>query len=219
MTERNTIQQEADSSKRVSLSEAQPTLEQGRLFADYLNTAADGFFRFMLGKHYLEILAEAYRQPSHDLSYQHVTFATLGDNTVGMVSGFTAQAHKASSPGVMADAAGLWNLRFWLVSILFAPLIRIIDTVDDNDFYLQAIAVDNDVRGKGIGTVLLDHAEAQAMGNGYKRIVLDVSANNDHAFRIYQNRGYRIRSTWPPHVRIPAIRVSRMVKELPTAIR
>jgi ribosomal protein S18 acetylase RimI-like enzyme len=215
MTEPDTIHQ-STSSRKVTLKEAQPSLAEGRLFADYLNTAAEGFFSFMLGKNYRAILADAYLQPNHDLSYQHVTFAVLGDDIVGMVSCFTAQAHKTSSPKVLADAAGIWNLRFWTVSILFAPLIRIIDTVDNDDFYLQAIAVNRNARGKGVGSMLLDRAEIQAADKGCTRIVLDVSANNEHPFQIYQKRGYRIESTWPRHVRIPAIMFSRMAKNLPS---
>lgn len=198
----------------IKLREAQPTLEQGRLFAGYLNTAAEGFFRFMLGKNYLDILTKAYLLPDNDLSYQHVTFAVKGDNIIGMISSFTAQAHKNASPRVLTNAAGLWNLRFRVVSILFWPLIRALDTIKDGDFYLQAIAVDSHVRGKRVGSMLLDHTEALAIDNEADRIALDVSASNDHAFQIYKSRGYVVDSTWPRHVRIPAIMFSRMSKKI-----
>ncbi len=37
--------------------------------------------------------------------------------------------------------------------ILFAPLMRIIDSIADGNFYLQAIAVDKELRGDGVGSV------------------------------------------------------------------
>lgn len=63
----------------------------------------------------------------------------------------------------------------WIVLILFAPLIRVIDSVADGDFYLQAIAVDEDLRGAGVGATLMDHFEEQALMSGSKRLCLDVS--------------------------------------------
>lgn len=214
MTESDNTQAEPTALNRVTLREAQPTFEEGRLFAGYLNTAAEGFFRFMLGRNYLEILAKVYLQPDHDLSYQHVTFAVTGNNIVGMVSGFTAQAHKNSSPRVLVDAAGPWNLKFWTVSIVFSPLIRLLDTVKQGDFYLQAIAVDSHARGKGVGKALLGLVETMAIEKGCARIALDVSNSNTHAFQIYQKRGYKLESTWPRYLRIQAIMFSRMAKDL-----
>lgn len=61
--------------------------------ARYLDQAAEGFFRFLLGREVAEILATAFAQPGHDLSYQYVTFAEREDRIVGLVSGFTAEEH------------------------------------------------------------------------------------------------------------------------------
>jgi ribosomal protein S18 acetylase RimI-like enzyme len=179
-----------------------------------LNTAAEGFFQFMLGANYVEILANAFMQPNHDLSYENVSFAEINAKVVGMFSGFSALERQSYSNNALQQAAGAWNLRFWIVSILFAPLIRIIDTVDEGDFYLQAIAVDANVRGQGVGSKLLDLAETTAIEKGAKRITLDVSANNTNAFQLYERRGYTVESSWPRYFRIPALVFSRMTKSL-----
>ena len=49
-----------------------------------------------------------------------------------------------------------------IVLILFAPLMRIIDSIADGDFYLHAIAVDKELRGDGVGSVLMDSFEGLA---------------------------------------------------------
>ena len=63
----------------TTIRAAQPTYEEGLAFARYLDQAAEGFFRFMLGRRAELILARAFTQPDHDLSYQHVTFAERDD--------------------------------------------------------------------------------------------------------------------------------------------
>ena len=118
---------------------ANPTFDEGRKFACYLDQAAEGFFRFMLGRRALDIIATAFIQPNHDLSYQNVTFVERDQVIVGMVSCYTAEQHGQSSDRPLKQAAGRFNLRMILVSIIFAPLLRIIDTIADGDFYIQAI--------------------------------------------------------------------------------
>ena len=196
------------------LRAARPTLEEGREFARYLDTAAEGFFRLMLGPRSTEILASVYVQPDHDLSCENVTFAERDQIIVGMVSGYTAEQHHRSSLEPLKRAAGSWNVRFYFVSFLFAPLLRIIDTIDDGDFYLQAIAVDQETRGAGVGGALIEWIEGQAVAAGSARLVLDVSAENEGARSFYERRGMTVASRWPKRWAIPKLKMLRMVKVL-----
>ena len=198
----------------ISLRQADATRPEGRIFASYLDQAAEGFFQFLLGRHAEEIIARAFIEPGHDLSYQHVLFAEADGNIVGMLLGYPGEAHHHADPAVLKHAAGDWNLRYRVVSTLFAPMIRILDTLPRSDHYLQAIAVDSRLRGQGIGSRLLDRAEQMARNNGAQRLALDVSANNHDAIRLYQNRGFRIVSSWPERLRIPKLAFHRMCKDL-----
>lgn len=196
------------------LRAASPTLEEGREFARYLDTAAEGFFRLWLGQRAVEILAVVFVQPDHDLSFQNVTFAERDQVIVGMVSGYTAEQHRRSSLQPLKQAAGAWNVRFYVVSFLFAPFLRIIDTIDDGDFYLQAIAVDEIARGNGVGGVLMNLIEDRAGATGSARLVLDVSAENEGARCFYERRGMTVASRWPKRWTIPKFKMLRMAKEL-----
>ncbi len=168
----------------------------------------------MLGRRSGPIIAEAFVQPDHDLSYQNVTFAECDNVVVGMVSGCTAEQHRRSSHRPLKDAAGRCHLRMRIVLMVFAPLMRIIDSMADRDFYLQAIAVDEQLRGNGVGALLMDSLEQQARESGAKRLSLDVSAGNQGAIRFYERRGMTIESQWPKRLKIPALKFYRMIKDL-----
>jgi len=198
--------------RSINFRAANPTLDDGLAFARYLDEAAEGFFHFMLGPRAGHIIAAAFVRPDHDLSYQNVTFAERDNVTVAMVSGYTAEQHRRSSRQPLKQAAGRWNLRARAVMVLFAPLMRIIDSISDGDFYLQAIAVDKELRGDGVGSALMDFFEEQACASGATRISLDVSGKNEGACRFYERRGMTIESQWPKRLPIPAIKFYRMAK-------
>jgi ribosomal protein S18 acetylase RimI-like enzyme len=201
-------------SHSISLRPANSTEDDGLAFARYLDEAAEGFFRFMLGRRAKQIVATAFTQPDHDLSHQNVTFAERDNIIVGMVSGYTAEEHRRSTHETLKRAAGRWNLRMRIVLVLFSPLMRIIDSIADNDFYLQAIAVDEGLRGSGVGTVLMDSLEQRARASGSTRLALDVSAKKQSARRFYERRRMSIESQWPKRLKIPALRFYRMTKML-----
>ncbi len=101
-----------------------------------------------------------------------------------------------------------------IVQILFAPIMRISDSIEDEDFYLLAIAVDKDLRGDGVGSVLMDFYENRAQASGSTRLSLDVSAKNTGACRFYEGRGMAVSSQWPKRLPIPGMRFYRMTKTL-----
>ncbi len=197
----------------VTLRAANPTFDEGLTFARYVDEAAEGFFRFMLVRRARYIIATAFAQPDHDHSYQNVTFAERDDIIVGMVCVYTSEQHRRSSHQPLKRAAGRRNLRMRIVLILFAPIMRIIDSFADGDFYVGSIAVDKELRGDGVGSVLMDSFEEQARASGSTRLSLDVSAKNEVARRFYERRGWNVESEWPKLWFIPSLSV-RMTKPL-----
>ena len=197
----------------IVLRSARPTLEEGLVYARYLDQAAEGFFRFMLGSRVADIVAAAYIEPDNDFSYQNVTFAEHDKVIIGMASGYTARQHRCFSDQPLKRAAGGRHLRMSVVTTLCAPLMRIIDTVADGDYYLLSIAVDERFRGHGVGSLLIDHIEERAVVSGSARLSLDVSAGNKSARGLYERRGMTVESEWPKLWFIPSLFV-RMTKPL-----
>ncbi len=195
------------------LRAARPTFDEGLVYARYLDEAAEGFFRFMLGRRVADIIATAYTRLDHNYSYQNVTFAERDGVIVGMASGYTSEQHRRFSDQPLKQAAGNRALRMMCVRTLLAPLWRLLDTLADGDFYLQAIAVDKELRGEGVGSALMDSAEERARASGSARLCLDVSAKNEGARKLYGRRGMTVESGWPEFLFIPRVLV-RMTKLL-----
>ncbi len=91
---------------------------------------------------------------------------------------------------------------------------RFIETVPDGDYYLQAVAVDDQYRGSGFGSTLLDYSEEVGRAAACARIVLDVAENNAGARQLYERRGMKVEATSPSILRIPDTRAYRMIKPL-----
>jgi ribosomal protein S18 acetylase RimI-like enzyme len=198
----------------VLLRPAAPTLDEGALFAGYLDRAAEGFFRFMLGRHFRETIAAAYVQPAHDLSFEYITCAELEGEIVGMASAYTAGEHRLSTDRPLKEAPGYPRIRSALVTARPAPILRFLQRVDEGDSYLQAIAVDSGCRGSGVGSTLIAAVEERARAQGSERLCLDVSAGNPRARRLYERLGLSVVEESPALPLLPRSRVFRMAKAL-----
>lgn len=200
-------------SAAVLIRPATPDYEEGLLFARYMDQAAEGFFGFMLGRDAERIIADAFSEPGHSLSYEHVVFAELDGVVAGMSSAFTGAQHRNFSEEPLRSAAGRAAFRMGCVRRLLAPLWRILNTIAEGDFYLQGMAVEPDLRGVGIGSFLLADAEERARSAGSARFCLDVAAKNEGARRLYARRGMVESSFWPASELLPTVFV-RMTRDL-----
>ena len=93
-------------------------------------------------------------------------------------------------------------------------MFRILETVADGDFYLLSLAIEEDQRGQGTGSALIDAMEERARATGSKRFSLDVAAKNQGAQRLYRRRGLVVESRWPKRLNIGSFSLFRMAKPL-----
>ena len=197
----------------IILRAARPDVAEGLAFAGYLNAAAEGFFQFWLGRDFKRVIAHAYTKPGHDLSYEHATFAVRGERIIGMATCYTADQHRTSSLEPLKEAEGYRALRAAIIAAAFGPVFRILDTLEDGDFYLQAIAVDEDLRGAGVGSILIGWVEDQGRATGSRRLCLDVAGANLGARRLYERLGMEVVSESKIFY-MPRVRLLRMAKAI-----
>ncbi len=199
--------------QKTRLSPATPERAEGLVFARYLDQAAEGFFGLMLGRESESIIADAFTEPGHSLAFEHVVFAERNSSIVGMSLAYSSEQHREFSDEPLERAAGRAARRMKIARLLLAPVWRILETVPEGDFYLQAIAVDPELRGAGIGSLLLDDVVERGTGNGSARLTLDVAAKNTGARRLYARRGFSESSEWPRLRFVPTLFV-RMTRTL-----
>jgi ribosomal protein S18 acetylase RimI-like enzyme len=199
----------------IILRAAHPTYDEGLAFARLLDEAFEGLFRLMLGRRAADIVSRAYTQPGHNFSYQHVTFAERDGAIVGMAAGYTAEQHRLSSEQPLKQAAGA-NVLQWIGVRILCTRLRFLGTHADGDFYLQAIAVDEKLRGEGIGSALMDVIEDRARASGCTRVFLDAASRNEGARRFYERRGMAVESEWPALRFMPRL-IVQMTKSLSIA--
>jgi ribosomal protein S18 acetylase RimI-like enzyme len=196
----------------VTLRDANPLYEEGVLFAQYLDGIAP-FYRVMLGRRVVKIIGRAFTQPGHDLSYRNTVFAERAGAIVGMISGYATERHRRSVGPPLREALGGRALRMRIMARLMARQQWFLGTYADGDFYIQGFAVDENVRGQGIGSALLDAMEQRARASGSKRLILNVGAKNERARRLYDRRGMTVEAGWPKLPCTPPF-VLRMAKPL-----
>ena len=56
-------------------------------------------------------------------------------------------------------------------------------------------------RGCGVGGILLRHMVNQARRKNLAAVTLEVNASNDHAYKLYENHGFRITDVLPKYYR------------------
>ena len=93
-------------------------------------------------------------------------------------------------------------------------MMRTVDSIPDGDFYLQAIAVDKELRGEGVGSSLMNFVEDRGRASASTRLSLDVSARNQGACRFYERHGMSVDSQWPKRFSIPGLTFYRITKGL-----
>jgi ribosomal protein S18 acetylase RimI-like enzyme len=196
----------------ICLRAARPTFEEGLVFGRLYDEVTEHGFRYLFGRHVVDILAAAYIVEGHDLSFENAMFAERDGEIIGMISGYTAEQHRDSTDKPLMEAPGNRMLRRWGVALLAARR-RLFGALQEGDFYVQAFIVDEDFRGQGVGTVLMKEMEAQARETGSTRFTLDVTAKNIDAQKLYERSGLIVESKWPDMPLIPPI-LLRMVKPL-----
>ncbi len=195
----------------TTIRPAEATIEDGRVFADFADQAADGLFRWMLGPGFVDIIARAFVSPGHDLSFEYASFAEDDGTIVGMICGYSSEQHARAGDGALLSAAGWRAPRLvsrWLIAY---PVMRFMDRLPAGDWYVQMVAVDPARRGQGVGTMLLGFAEETARAAGASRLVLDVVVTNDGARRLYERRGMVAEARSPSLLGLSGTALDRMV--------
>lgn len=117
----------------------------------------------------------------------HALAALHEDRLVGLCGFKTARgAFVAADAATMRDAYGTIGAawRRYALGLL-------VQDTDNERFLIDGLCVADEVRGRGIGTGLLDAICAKARQRGHAAVRLDVVDTNRDARRLYEREGFR----------------------------
>ena len=197
----------------ILIREARPNLEDGLVFAQLFNEASEGFFKSLLGIKTFKILADAFVKSNNEYSFENVTIIEYKNKIAGMVSGYTLTEKQGFKKNILSEFQKGAKLRIIVFSVVGMILSRFLGPQEKEDYYLQAIAVCSQMRGKGLGQRLMEQSREIAVKKGCKTLLLDVSSKNEQAIKSYNKFGMETHSHWPDFLKLPHV-FTRMVKEL-----
>ncbi|GCE30076.1 N-acetyltransferase [Dictyobacter alpinus] len=118
---------------------------------------------------FIEHLEHFFRQDNNRFSYQNIRLAEKSDQVVGLVLSFGGRDEER-----LNAVAGNW----------------LVHESEDDEWYVDALAVLKDWGRQGIGTRLLQAAEQQARHHHYAKIALHVAQENQQALDMYEHLHY-----------------------------
>ena len=139
------------------------------LYSAYTHTHVASPLREAHESGFIERLEHLFRQDGNRFSYQNIRVADQSREVVGLVLSFGGRDEAR-----LNAAVGSWLER----------------EAQDDEWYVDALAVFSNWGRKGIGTRLLQNAEQQARRHHYPKIALHVAQGNKEALDLYAHRHY-----------------------------
>ena len=117
-----------------------------------------------------------------EFSWSNASIAEADGEVVGMLLGYRKQDERQPVP-----------------DDTFPPLRPIVELEEESNgrWFISMLGVHKNWRGKGIGSLLLDHAEIQARATRANGQALIVEDANDGARRLYESRGFLVTTSRP----------------------
>lgn len=116
-------------------------------------------------------------------SYRNASIADIGGAAAGILIGYTIDGP--------VDLSKLNELHE-----IARPLVRL-EAKAPGHWYVNALAVYPEFRGRGVGTKLLDKADALGRASAPNGMTIIVASENVGARRLYERAGYRQKATEP----------------------
>ncbi len=155
------------------------------LYSAYTHTQVIYSLREEAENRFIDRLQHFFRENDNRFSYQSIQVAEQHSEVVGLVLSFGGREEKR------LNAAIGWQLE---------------REANDDEWYVDALAVFTNWGRKGFGTRLLQAAEQQGRQQRYPKIALNVAQENEQALSLYQRLHYVItQETFlyhHPHVRM-----------------
>jgi ribosomal protein S18 acetylase RimI-like enzyme len=191
----------APAEHNIVITQAKPADARiaSRLIYRAMGRVADFLFGFGSSSLAIRILERLFARNGNRFSYQYTRVAkTLNGDIAGLVLSYpcsetislyvTMARQLLPLYGVLGSFLFLWHTLLYVLSV-FSPGQSM--TCRSDEYYISTLAVLPEFEGRGIGTMLLAHAEDRAKRDGFSKCSLGVDIENERAIRLYKRLGYK----------------------------
>ena len=142
----------------------------------------------------VDIESEALANPDSHYSFRNTTVAEHRERIVGMALSFPATHWRITE-----------EMRHFIPAERLDHLTEFFSARVEDSLFLDALAVNEELRGNGIGSHLIGRTKQKAKEKGYGSVSLMVFRDNYDARRFYARHGFEVvrEVIVAPHPRIP----------------
>jgi ribosomal protein S18 acetylase RimI-like enzyme len=154
--------------------------------AQFVDIASDGVVEFLFhdlipGQSPVQIVAQNLSADRDHYTFRDAIVAQSGQKLIGMSLAYPSHFHRISSG--MREIFPPDRLKH--VENIFTSEVK-------NSLYLDTLGVDQDFRGKGVGSQLISLTQKKAVAHGINALSLIVLADNTGAQKLYRRHGFEI---------------------------
>jgi ribosomal protein S18 acetylase RimI-like enzyme len=173
------------------------TPDDAEAIAQAIIYAGGDFLKWLFGKKFKDIVYESALSENCSFSWVNAAVYDINGKIAGVVIYYPSDREKEMDRGmshVLRKHFGFWSF--------FTFIRRATKAVKyfkkpQNSYYILAISVFPEFRGKGLASQLIGYVEKLAKNNGYKWIALEVENYNYSALRTYQKFGFYTKAEVP----------------------
>ncbi|WP_448535496.1 GNAT family N-acetyltransferase [Pseudothermotoga sp.] len=176
-------------SPAFSIRKAQP--EDGTDFSELFLISAP-FFVELFKDDTKRVLKDLFVSPRNLFSFEHVCFAEIDGQIAGMILSYSWETHRRE---YLRTGRLLFRVLGFKMFRIFHVLLRFnakLGKLAENDYYISNLAVYPNFRGIGIGKLLMEKAQGDAMKIGSKRLILETEESNTIALSLYRKLGFEV---------------------------
>ncbi|NOU96375.1 GNAT family N-acetyltransferase [Paenibacillus sp. LMG 31456] len=128
----------------------------------------------------IERLTSFYMEEGNRFSYTNLLVKEMNGQAVGMILCYHGSQASTIDKPIIEQLRRIKN----------DPSLTIDKEADEDEYYIDALAVSSEWGGRGFGTELIAAAEQHARQLGYYKIALNVEQYNERAVSLYKKLGY-----------------------------
>ena len=165
------------------------------------------------------IITRLFALPGHRFSYEVTQLAVYEGRIIGLMVIYPGKKHSKLDGRLNKLVLKQYRMRGKFALAVRAWPLLWVKEVSRDEFLLGNLAVGSRYRGKGAGSIMLDHVEEVARDAGYTKVALRVAIENQAARKLYERMGYKTESIHlEPNTRVRFMGAGhrRMVKSLST---